>query len=189
MTPVVSTFGPRVPGAVPGVSDGAASPRVRLVRDAAVALIGLVVVGLVVLNFFPQQSPVAPPSSTRFVAVVEESPTPEPTAKPTATKAAAAATAAPAASPTPLVTAEPAPTPKPKPIAFFSCSKVALLLNCDGSTSSFASTYTWTYGDGGSASGVNPPGHTYTQAGTYQVKLTVTNSSGSDSDTQPYTVP
>ena len=40
-----------------------------------------------------------------------------------------------------------------------------------------------------SASGANPPGHLYTQAGTYQVKLTVTNSSGSDSDTQSYTVP
>ena len=229
MTPVVSTLGPRVPGAVPGVSDGAASPRVRLVRDAAVALIGLVVVGLVVLNFFPQGSPVAPPSSTQFVAAVEESPTPQPTAKPTSTQAAALATA----SPTPLVTATPAPTPKrtakptraaprstprptarptavptpqptpkptpkptakptPKPtepIAFFSCSQVALLLDCDGSTSSFASTYAWTYGDGASASGANPPGHLYTQAGTYQVKLTVTNSSGSASDTQSYTVP
>ena len=95
MTPVVSTLGPRVPGAVPGAPDGAASPRVRLVRDAAVALIGLVVVGLVVLNFFPQGSPVAPPSSTQFVAAVEESPTPEPTAKPTATQAAAVATASP----------------------------------------------------------------------------------------------
>ena len=238
MTPVVSTLGPRVPGAVPGAPDGAASPRVRLVRDAAVALIGLVVVGLVVLNFFPQRSPVAPPSSTQFVAVVEESPTPEPTAKPTATKAAAVATASPTPladtavtatpAPTPKPTAKPTraaprstprptarptavptpqptpkptpkptakptpkptPTPKPKPIAFFSCSQVALLLNCDGSTSSFASTYAWTYGDGASASGANPPGHLYTQAGTYQVKLTVTNSSGSDSDTQSYTVP
>ncbi len=234
MTPVVSTLGPRVPGAVSGAPDGAASPRVRLVRDAAVALIGLVVVGLVVLNFFPQGSPVAPPSSTQFVAAVEESPTPQPTAKPTSTQAAALATA----SPTPLVTATPAPTPKPtakptraaprstprptarptavptpqptpkptpkptakptpkptptpkpKPIAFFSCSQVALLLDCDGSTSSFASTYAWTYGDGASASGANPPGHLYTQAGTYQVKLTVTNSSGTASDTQSYTVP
>ena len=99
-------------GLAPGAPDGAASPRVRLVRDAAVALIGLVVVGLVVLNFFPQRSPVAPPSSTQFVSVVEESPTPEPTAKPTATQAAAVATASPTPSPTPLVAATPAPHAK-----------------------------------------------------------------------------
>ena len=53
-------------------------------------------------------------------------------------------------------------TPKPKPIAFFSCSQVALLLDCDGSTSSFASTYAWTYGDGASASRRQSSGSTST---------------------------
>ena len=239
MTPVVSTLGPRMPGMAPGAPDGAASPRVRLVRDAAVALIGLVVVGLVVLNFFPQQSPVAPPSSTQFVSVVEESPTPEPTPRPTATKAAAVATASPTPSPTPLVTATPAPTPKPTPKP--TEGRAALHPEADGapdrgahasadaeadaeahretdpqadadsrnrsrSPSSLARRSRCCSiamvrrrrsprrtrgptGTAASASGANPPGHLYTQAGTYQVKLTVTNSSGSDSDTQSYTVP
>ena len=240
MTPVVSTLGPRVPGAAPGAPDGAASPRVRLVRDAAVALIGLVVVGLVVLNLFPQaESRRATERSTQFVAVVRGQS--DAGADPEADSHAAAvvATASPTPSPTPLVTATPAPhaetdtqadrgprrapprgrrrvptrgadaaanaetdaeahretdpqadaDSEPKPIAFFSCSQVALLLNCDGSTSSVRLDVRVDLRGRRSASGANPPGHLYTQAGTYQVKLTVTNSSGSDSDTQSYTVP
>ena len=200
MTPVVSTLGPRVPGAVPGAPDGAASPRVRLVRDAAVALIGLVVVGLVVLNFFPQGSPVAPPSShpvrgggarrvrppsrrrnrqprrrlrsrrprRRRGHTLSPPPRrprrnghpsrPEPRRAPPRGRLRARRRC-PRHSQRRNRRRNPPRNrpPKPKPIAFFSCSQVALLLDCDGSTSSFASTYAWTYGDGASASGANPP--------------------------------
>ncbi len=38
-------------------------------------------------------------------------------------------------------------------------------------------TYAWTFGDGGSATGVSPT-HTYTQPGSYSVTLVVTNTSG-----------
>ena len=40
--------------------------------------------------------------------------------------------------------------------------------------------WSWSFGDGGTASTANPT-HTYSAAGTYDVTLTVTNSSGSDS--------
>ncbi|SNS46681.1 PKD repeat-containing protein [Granulicella rosea] len=40
-----------------------------------------------------------------------------------------------------------------------------------------ALTYAWTFGDGGSATGVSPT-HTYTQPGGYSVTLVVTNASG-----------
>ena len=51
----------------------------------------------------------------------------------------------------------------------------------DGSGSLYASTYAWTFGDGGNGSGVSPS-HTYIDEGSYSVNLTVQNSVGSDND-------
>jgi len=51
----------------------------------------------------------------------------------------------------------------------------------DQSTS--ATSWSWTFGDGGTSTAQNPS-HTYTSAGTYSVGLTVTNSCGSDSYTR-----
>ena len=52
----------------------------------------------------------------------------------------------------------------------------------DSSTGS-VSTYSWSFGDGGSSSAQNPS-HTYTSAGTYSVSLTVTGPGGSDTLTR-----
>jgi PKD repeat protein len=47
-------------------------------------------------------------------------------------------------------------------------------------------SYTWTFGDGGSGSGLKPT-HTYAKYGTYTVRLTVKNSNGV-TDTTPQTI-
>jgi len=52
----------------------------------------------------------------------------------------------------------------------------------NGSGSTGAVTYSWTFGDGGTSSQMNPT-HTYGDNGTYTVSLTVTNNSG-QSDTK-----
>ena len=52
----------------------------------------------------------------------------------------------------------------------------------DASTGTIDS-WAWTFGDGSSSSLQNPT-HTYNAAGTYDVTLTVTNSSGSDTETK-----
>ncbi|MFH1841624.1 MAG: S8 family serine peptidase [bacterium] len=44
-------------------------------------------------------------------------------------------------------------------------------------------SWSWTFGDGGTSSAQNPS-HTYTAAGTYTVSLTVSNSVGSDGETK-----
>lgn len=46
-----------------------------------------------------------------------------------------------------------------------------------------ATSYSWTFGDGGTSTAANPS-HTYTAAGTYTVSLTATNSCGSDVETK-----
>ncbi len=46
-------------------------------------------------------------------------------------------------------------------------------------SSSDATSYSWTFGDGGTSTATNPS-HTYTSAGTYTVALTATNSCGND---------
>ena len=51
----------------------------------------------------------------------------------------------------------------------------------DGSGSLYASTYSWTFGDGGTGSGESPS-HVYAEDGTYPVTLTVENGAGTDTD-------
>lgn len=48
-------------------------------------------------------------------------------------------------------------------------------------------TYTWDFGDGNTGSGANPS-HTYREAGTYTVTMTVQNSAGTDTRTYEVTV-
>lgn len=66
----------------------------------------------------------------------------------------------------------------------YSCSRSATC-NFDGSGSTGASTYNWTFGDGATGSDVTAR-HTYGSAGTYPVTLTVGD--GSATDTQTKTV-
>jgi serine protease len=59
--------------------------------------------------------------------------------------------------------------------------------NFDGSSSSLATTYDWTFGDGGADSGATVS-HTYAAAGAFEVKLAVTDGNGgSDDATQTVT--
>ena len=68
------------------------------------------------------------------------------------------------------------------PVAAFTSNAVGLALTVDGSTSTDADgtivSYAWDFGDGGTATGATPSAHTYTAAGTYNVKLTVTDNDG-----------
>ena len=56
----------------------------------------------------------------------------------------------------------------------------------DASTGNIISR-NWDFGDGRTGSRQNP-GHTYAEAGEYEVKLTVKNAAGSDSKTSTVTV-
>lgn len=108
------------------------------------------------------------------------------------------ATSTPSPSPSPSPTATPTPTPSPSPTctlpsAGFTVSGSTLnsqlkgqaplaVTFTDTSTSPSAcpiSGWTWTFGDGQSATGQGPVNHTYQNSGTYQAYLTVTNAAGS----------
>jgi PKD repeat protein len=62
----------------------------------------------------------------------------------------------------------------------------SISFNGSGSTGSITS-YVWTFGDGGSASGVSPT-HTYASAGTYTAILTVFGPGGQSTDSAPVSV-
>ena len=71
--------------------------------------------------------------------------------------------------------------PNVAPTAAFTSSSAALTASFDGSGSSDSDgsvdSYAWDFGDGASATGATPD-RTYAAAGTYQVKLTVTDNRG-----------
>ena len=73
------------------------------------------------------------------------------------------------------------------PVAAFSANKTSLI---EGESVQFTDQSTneptgwqWDFGDGSTSTSQNPS-HTYTTAGTYEVSLTVTNTTGSDSETK-----
>lgn len=85
-----------------------------------------------------------------------------------------------------------APPPNVKPTAAFSTSITGLTVGVNGSASTDSdgtvTSYDWDFGDGAAGSGATAD-HTYAAAGTYQVKLTVTdNRGGTDSLTKDVTV-
>lgn len=78
------------------------------------------------------------------------------------------------------------------PVASFTYSSTDLICKFDGSgsydTDGSISTYDWAFGDGSTDSGAIVS-HTYQEAGTYPVTLTVTDNEGAtDTDTQEVTV-
>ncbi len=78
------------------------------------------------------------------------------------------------------------------PKAAFTSTSADLKVSVDGSTSADSdgtvASYAWSYGDGGTGTG-KTDSHTYAAAGTYSVKLTVTDNSGAtDSVTKSVTV-
>lgn len=73
------------------------------------------------------------------------------------------------------------------PVASFTSSIAGLVVTVDGSGSSDAdgtiASYSWDFGDGGTATGATPAAHTYATGGTYVVKLTVTDNDGASNST------
>ena len=85
-----------------------------------------------------------------------------------------------------FISAAPVTTP---PVARFTSSCSGLTCNFDGSSSTAlaSATYSWTYGDAATGSGVTSS-HAYAAAGTYSVTLTVTDANGTSSTTSSVTV-
>jgi predicted CxxxxCH...CXXCH cytochrome family protein len=80
-----------------------------------------------------------------------------------------------------LVSIAPPPPPNAAPTASFGVSCAGLSCTLDGGGSADGDgtivQYRWEFGDGGTGSGRTVP-HSYTQAGSYTVKLTVTDDDG-----------
>lgn len=123
----------------------------------------------------PTPTPAAPPTPA---------PTPLPTPAPTA-----APTPTPAPTPVPTPAPTPAPTPEPTPVldAAFTCAVAGLSIVCDGSASTGATSYTWTFERGPTVEGVIA-GHVYPDPGRYLVRLVVRNGSASDAAERRYRV-
>jgi len=118
--------------------------------------------------------PAVPAATPRSTPRATAGPTPRPTPAPTSK-----VPPAPSPTPTPAPTATPTPTPPP-PVASIQCSNVLLVVSCDGSQSERAVTYSFDFGDGSAAvSGPESTAqHTYTQAGSPVITLTVTDAAG-----------
>ncbi|MHB8162855.1 MAG: Kelch repeat-containing protein [Methanoregula sp.] len=73
------------------------------------------------------------------------------------------------------------------PVAGFTASprsgSTPLSVTFSDTSTGYPSSYSWTFGDGGTASIANPV-HIYTAAGTYTVSQTVTNSDGTSTETK-----
>ncbi|WP_233189025.1 LamG domain-containing protein [Subtercola sp. Z020] len=81
-----------------------------------------------------------------------------------------------------------APRVNVAPSASFTNSITNLDLTVDGTGSADSdgtlASYAWAFGDGSTATGATPPVHSYAAAGTYTVKLTVTDNDGATGVTQ-----
>jgi len=80
----------------------------------------------------------------------------------------------------------PAPPPPSAPTAQFSGTPLSgtapLLVAFSDESSGEPVSWSWDFGDGSAGSTAQNPSHTYTEPGTYTVKLTVTNANGSDAE-------
>ncbi|MBN1886664.1 MAG: PKD domain-containing protein [Thermoflexales bacterium] len=80
----------------------------------------------------------------------------------------------------------------PGPVAAFTCSPSSgnrpLDVICTDNSTGSVTDWTWDFGDGGSSTDRNPPAHTYSNAGSFVVQLTVTGPGGSSTANQTITV-
>jgi hypothetical protein len=112
-------------------------------------------------------------------------PEPTPTLRPGQTPAP---TPSRTATPTPHKT--PAPTQPPQPVANPTCTVTGpLSVHCTSAGSLYATSYSWSFGDGTSSVAGASANHSYAQAGTYTVTLTASNVTGSDVEQSIVTVP
>lgn len=81
----------------------------------------------------------------------------------------------------------PEPKPENPPVAAFEITSTENLTIELNNTSKEATSYTWDFGDGNSSTEENPS-HTYADPGTFTIKLTATNTVGSNETTQQVTV-
>jgi len=82
------------------------------------------------------------------------------------------------------------PTPVPAPVAAFSYTGAGANAPANvafTNSSTNATSYNWDFGDGGTSTEVNPT-HTYTVAGTFNVKLKATGSGGTNEITKSLTI-
>ena len=89
---------------------------------------------------------------------------------------------------TTVPTTSPQPSPTPVPLnANFTANTTSglapLTVQFIDQSSGNPSSWTWSFGDGGTSTDTNPV-HTYTAAGNYTVSLTITRNSGSDTETK-----
>jgi hypothetical protein len=145
----------------------------------------------------PSPAPSATPIPTGVVVPtglhLDATPTPIPviTLPPPTPRPSTTPSLAPGQSPKPSTkpSTKPGTTPAPTqgaPVVSVTCTVAALSFTADctsaGSSNVAGATYFWEFGDGATQSGGVTASHTYTQAGTYVVMLTIKNSTGSNSD-------
>ncbi|MFL5645987.1 MAG: PKD domain-containing protein [Chloroflexota bacterium] len=230
-------------GTAVAISPAPALPRRRHLREGAVALIGLAVIGvggfffwqsnpsgtdpaiaLVSATTSPTLAATATPTSAP-TATPRITPTPTPAATSTATPTASP-TATPTPSPAPTPTPSPRPTPKPPPARSVatprptpqptptptpkptpkptakptpkptpapphaaigtSCSGYGVAFNGSGSTGE--TSYVWDFDDGSTSTAANPS-HTFSDARSYSVILTVKGPGGQDQAFKVVNVP
>ena len=75
------------------------------------------------------------------------------------------------------------PTPNANFTASTTSGAAPLAVNFTNTSTGSPTSYSWTFGDGGTSTATNPS-HTYTVAGTYTVALTATNACGADTETK-----
>jgi PKD repeat protein len=80
----------------------------------------------------------------------------------------------------------------PGPVAAFTCSPLSgnqpLNVTCTDASTGSITDWAWDFGDGTSSTDQNPPAHTYANAGSFVVQLTVTGPGGSSTANQTITV-
>jgi PKD domain-containing protein len=133
----------------------------------------------------------ATPTPIPVITLPPATPRPQPT--PTPRPGLTPGPTAPGKTPPPTPKPTPKPTPSPAPVVVLGCSVPAasMMVTCGsaGSLYTKGATYTWTFGDGATSHAVGSASHLYAVPGSYTVRLTITNATGSGHDEATVSVP